>query len=117
MGRVKFEDLTPEYQLNLCKLMVAGNKLRSAYGLPMTLSSGYRDPAYNKSIGGAPNSWHCRAGAIDISDPKQELQKWILANKEKVKAMGLQLEPFSKTPSWVHGDIGNRLGVDLFFVM
>ena len=116
-GRVKFEDLSDEHQLNLCKVATAWNIVRTAYGLPMAVSSGYRDLAFNASIGGAPNSWHTKAGAIDIEDPKQELQKWIIKNKDVIRKAGLQLEPFAKTTTWVHGDIGNRPGVDIWFTM
>lgn len=33
---------------------------------PLRIVSGYRDPAYNKSIGGAPNSQHQYNRAADI---------------------------------------------------
>lgn len=117
MGRVKKEDLTPELGANLSKLLTAINIVRAAYGKPMSISSGYRDSVYNKKIGGAPNSWHTKCGAVDISDPNRELQKWVMNNLDVIRQSGLQLEPFSKTPNWIHFDQGKRQGVDVFFKM
>lgn len=33
---------------------------------PITVNSGYRDPAYNQSIGGVPNSQHIKFMAADV---------------------------------------------------
>lgn len=35
-------------------------------GQPITVLSGYRSEAYNKAIGGAPQSQHCQGRAADI---------------------------------------------------
>lgn len=43
--------------------------LREELGLPITISSGYRDPVVNSMIGGALNSAHLQARAADISVP------------------------------------------------
>jgi uncharacterized protein YcbK (DUF882 family) len=107
--------LTPEQLANLKVLMEAINKVRTAYNKPMTVSSGYRTPSHNKAIGGAPNSYHTRCGAIDIADSKQELQQWVNRNREFVISCGLQCEDFLATKNWVHFDIGKRPGVHLFF--
>jgi zinc D-Ala-D-Ala carboxypeptidase len=41
-------------------------RLRKVYGKPMAVSSGFRDPSYNKQIGGADNSAHIYGKAVDI---------------------------------------------------
>ena len=41
--------------------------LRLHIGAPITCNSGYRSPAHNKKIGGAKNSQHVKAEAIDMS--------------------------------------------------
>lgn len=41
-------------------------RVRDAANRPLTINSGYRDPAYNASIGGVPNSQHTRGRAFDI---------------------------------------------------
>lgn len=42
-------------------------KLRTKLGKPFIINSAYRDPEYNKAIGGAKNSQHMRGQAFDIS--------------------------------------------------
>lgn len=46
--------------------------LRDALGCPIIINSGYRNPAYNESVGGVKNSQHLRGCAADIrpSEPK-----------------------------------------------
>lgn len=40
--------------------------IRSHFGQPLIITSGYRSPAYNKSIGGTNNSYHVQGMAADI---------------------------------------------------
>lgn len=40
--------------------------LRQYYNAPITITSGYRTPAYNERVGGAPNSKHMKGEAADI---------------------------------------------------
>lgn len=42
-------------------------QIRSHYGKPVTIHSGYRTPTYNKKVGGATYSQHCYGTAADIS--------------------------------------------------
>ena len=48
------------------KLVTLLEKIRSHFGAPITINSGYRTPAYNKKIGGASASQHCKGTAADI---------------------------------------------------
>jgi uncharacterized protein YcbK (DUF882 family) len=48
----------------LCELLEV---LRAELGAPIKVGSGYRDPAYNKSIGGAKASQHMAGRAADIT--------------------------------------------------
>lgn len=47
-------------------LVEALERLRAIVGKPCHIVSGYRDPAYNKSIGGAPDSRHMHNDAADL---------------------------------------------------
>ena len=87
---------------NLDDLLVKMNKLPAIWARPMVVTSGYRSPEYNKKIGGAAKSDHCLCKAVDIYDPKQELQAWCLKNEQILKDIGLWCEHFCKTPNWCH---------------
>lgn len=41
-------------------------QVRSHFGKAVNINSAYRTPAYNISIGGSPNSQHCKGTAADI---------------------------------------------------
>ena len=43
------------------------HRLREDYARPMTITSGYRDVAYNTVIGGSPNSAHILGQAVDVA--------------------------------------------------
>lgn len=49
-------------------------QIRAHFGAPVHINSGYRTPAYNISIGGSPNSQHCKGTAADI---------WISATRSQ----------------------------------
>lgn len=51
---------------NLNALMVQLDAIREKFGKPIYVSSGYRDEALNKAVGGAKNSLHKQAAAADI---------------------------------------------------
>lgn len=40
--------------------------IRTHFGVPVTINSGYRTPTYNKKVGGAKNSYHVKGRAFDI---------------------------------------------------
>ena len=46
--------------------MDALQALRDVIGKPVVVTSGYRCPAHNKTIGGAPNSLHLSGMAADV---------------------------------------------------
>lgn len=55
----------------------AMDRLTQSWGQPLTVTSGYRDPATNARVGGARNSQHTHGNAFDISvagmSPEQRL--------------------------------------------
>lgn len=62
------------------------NKVRGLAGVPMTITSSYRTPAYNKSVGGAQDSAHedVPCNAVDIgkrptaSDPNWNTARFYI---------------------------------------
>jgi uncharacterized protein YcbK (DUF882 family) len=70
--------------------------LRDYLNEPIHINSGYRTPAYNKKIGGKPNSYHMKAMAADITvkskTPKQlasVVEKLISNGTLKIGGMGV----------------------------
>ena len=82
---------------------------------PMRASSCLRSLSDQKRINPkAMGSSHLYGAAIDISDPKGELAKWLLANRNRLVECGLWMENPEHTKGWVHLQIysvksGNRI--------
>lgn len=79
--------------------------LREALGLPITIMSGYRTPAYNQKCGGEPKSQHMQAKAADIivkgMKPKEVCERVkFLISTGKMKQGGVGLYD-----GWVHYDV------------
>ena len=113
----KLEDQTPEIQANLKILLERVNKIRAAYGKPMSPTSGLRTMEDHLRIyrekaekAGVPfdeskvpmKSRHLFGEAVDISDPDQELQAWCKDNEKELEDAQLWMEDFSATPNWCH---------------
>ena len=43
------------------------NPLREKFGKPIRITSGFRSPELNKSVGGKPTSQHTKGEAVDIT--------------------------------------------------
>tara|TARA_B110000046_G_scaffold91518_1_gene99469 strand:- start:683 stop:1150 length:468 start_codon:yes stop_codon:yes gene_type:complete len=85
--------------------------MRDALG-PIRISSGYRNPALNRAIGGSRKSQHCKGEALDIQfwkDGKmcnEEVYKWVI--KEGIE-FDQMINEFDF--AWIHislKDKGNR---------
>ncbi len=64
-------------------------RLRELAGVPMTITSSYRSPEYNRQVGGAPDSAHTDVpcDACDIGErPRPEDPNWNLSRFKIVKA-------------------------------
>lgn len=107
-----YNALPKEHQANLMTLLERINKVRTAYGKSMTVSSGYRslqehlDIYKRKGITDQSRipmkSKHLFGQAVDISDPNKELQVWCQNNESLLRSIGLWMEDFGATPNWVH---------------
>lgn len=124
----KGQDVPEIYKKDLSILLERANKLRAAYNKPLTVTSGFRSwndhvriykekaqkrgvPFYIDQV--PKKSKHLYCQAVDISDPNQELKKWVLANIKLMEEIGLWFEDFAYTKNWVHIQIyppasGNR---------
>lgn len=53
--------------------------IRNHFDAPVIINSGYRTPNWNAKVGGAPNSYHCKGMAADITvkgHSSQEVAKY-----------------------------------------
>jgi hypothetical protein len=87
---------------------------REWIGEVMTVTSWYRTPAFNKSVGGADNSMHLKALAIDFQTPRHNAAKrytpaqWQnIVRKWREICQGLKIAGGSVeiAPTWVHLDV------------
>lgn len=108
----KKEDIPEEYQKNMEVFLIKINKIREAYGKAMIVTSGIRTQADQARINPkATKSNHLTGRAIDISDPKKELQIWCKNNVKLLEEVGLWMEDFGSTPNWCHfQDIAPKSG-------
>lgn len=96
-------EYTQEISDNLDALLIPMNKVRDAYGKPMTVNSGWRPAEINAAtVGAAAKSKHMLGLAVDIGDADGALKTWVLANLDLMKQLGLFFEDFRYTGSWVH---------------
>jgi len=83
--------------------------VRAAIGKPIVITSGYRSPAHNKAIGGAPNSAHIRGLAADYQVSGFTSLGLAEATREALRAAG---EPWDQI-IWYASDRHCHLGLDL----
>jgi uncharacterized protein YcbK (DUF882 family) len=108
----KLEDQPQETQDSLNDLLEKMNKVREAYGKPMTISSGLRSMQHHLEIYAAKGitdkskiplkSNHLYGKACDVADADGKLKEWVKANISLMEEIGFWFESFDATPSWVH---------------
>ena len=65
---------------------------------------------------GAPNSAHKDGEAVDIYDPDDAIDKWMMANQHVLVHLGLFIEHPDATPGWAHLSIRPpKSGKHVFF--
>lgn len=95
---------TNEQSTNLAALLVAINKIRTAWGKPMIVTSGLRSEVDQQRINPkAPKSNHLIGAAVDIADADGSLNAWCKANESELVAAGLWCE--ERMGSWQHFQI------------
>ena len=108
-------ELTEEQKENLEELLPKLNKLRTAYGKPLRVTSGvrsmkkhlqiYKDKGITDKKKIPMKSKHLKAQAADIvpvDGNVKDFQKFILDNVELMEDIGIYFEDFKYTPMWVH---------------
>jgi uncharacterized protein YcbK (DUF882 family) len=123
-NQAKFEDLDKDVQANLNELFLKVNIVRKEYGKPMIVTSGLRTKKHHLDIyarkGIYPpkvpmKSNHLFGRAVDFADGDGKLKKWILANIKLMEEIGLYMEDFNATKTWVHFQINPPKSGNRFF--
>ena len=92
---------TEEQDANLAILLERINQVRTAWGKPMTVTSGLRSDADQQRINpSAPRSNHLKGAAVDISDDGLELTAWLKADPSILEDAQLWCEEGNR--NWVH---------------
>lgn len=84
-------------------LIIQGYRDNIFKGSPITITSGWRSPFYNKKIGGAPNSYHIRGMALDFI-VKGYSPDTVQKSLNTVHKGGLEF-----APTWTHIDIREKV--------
>src|ERR1043165_8592753 len=92
MDRDQLAPLDAKLEMNLTALLHALNQLRTLYGKPMIVTSGYRPFAVNLKYGGAKRSNHMKCLACDFRDDDGSLDQWCIDHLKDLERFGLYLE-------------------------
>lgn len=95
---------TAEVSGNLDTLLQRINVVRTAWGRPMTVTSGLRSQADQDRINpGAPKSKHLIGAAVDIADSTGDLYRWLKSDPSILERAQLWCE--AGTIGWCHFQI------------
>lgn len=89
-----------------CGLLAMLQAVRSHFGKPVTITSGYRSPSYNAKVGGAPNSYHVKGLAADFAVPGvpiRNVHDWC-NHAFPTSGLGLYVRSGANGWGWIHID-------------
>jgi len=90
-----------EVEANLMVLYLRINKVRSAYGSPMVITSGLRSEADQMRINpSAPKSKHLIGAACDVLDQDEKLNDWCKSNEALLQEIRFWME--ERQGGWQH---------------
>ena len=105
-GKAKGKNtLPPEAQwAHLASVALAADEIREQFGHPLRVLSAYRSPAYNKAIGGASQSYHMHAMALDLQPLNGDVQG-LYDSAVQLRGLGVFQGGIGKYSSFVHIDV------------
>lgn len=107
--RANTAGISPAAAANLVQVAAFLEVLRSTFGdRPIVVTSGYRSPAYNASVGGSSTSDHVRGLAADVKLPVS-----LYTAYQTLKAQSKSLPPFDQlifypVQGHLHVGLGSR---------
>lgn len=99
-------DPTPEHRAALKLLCVKVlEPVRTHYGKPVRITSGYRSAALNRAVGGATSSQHSKGEAADFEVPgvsNLEVARWVRDNLNFDQLILEFYTPGQPNSGWIH---------------
>ncbi|MEA5577940.1 D-Ala-D-Ala carboxypeptidase family metallohydrolase [Anabaena sp. UHCC 0451] len=94
-----------EYVANAIRMAKTWGPVREKFASPIKITSGYRPPAVNKAVGGAPNSQHLYFRAIDMIPMNGDFKKlWDVLKASQFSGLGDAVF-MGKNKGFFHADI------------
>lgn len=87
---------------NIIPTVKVADAIRAKVGKPVTISSAYRSPAYNKAVGGETNSYHTKFMALDIQSSVGASA--LLQAAKDLRNAGLFKGGIGRYPTFIHID-------------
>ncbi|CAM3251691.1 D-Ala-D-Ala carboxypeptidase family metallohydrolase [Asticcacaulis taihuensis] len=97
---------SPEMVETLRQTAQQMDRVRTLLGKPIRVNSGYRSPALNAAVGGAPNSAHMSGYAVDFVCPGFGTPLQIC---QKIIASDIRFDQLIQEGTWVHISFDPRL--------
>lgn len=104
-----------EHLEHLEDLLIKLNRLRTAYGKPLRITSGYRSMADHLRIYAqkgitdqskipmkSKHLYGLAADIVPIDESIEHLHDWVLANEPLMADIGLWFESFDYSKTWLH---------------
>ena len=96
-----------ELNAALARTISGCDRIRGVLGFPMRIHSGYRSPGLNVAVGGAIDSQHTKAEAVDFTCPAFGPPEAIVAKLAPLSA-SLGIDQLIVEPGWVHVSFTER---------
>ena len=93
---------------NIAELAKNVQIIRDYVGVPLTINSGYRSPAHNKSVGGVADSYHVQGKASDLSSKQITPKKLYDAILKLIADGKIYNGGVGIYNTFVHYDIGGK---------
>ena len=93
------------YQKQIKYIAGTLEEIRAVLGVPLMVTSGFRNNALNKAVGGSPTSGHAKGLCADIEPLGMEVlkaQKIIMVNKDKCPSLKKCIVEMVKGKEWLH---------------
>lgn len=111
------KDNPDSYNMLQVRPMFALDALRGILGHSIGINSGYRTPAHNKAVGGAPRSQHLDGNAFDVNTSgwTKEQRRNLIISARKLGFTGigiaqtfLHVDMAPRTAAWIYVDGGQK---------